>query len=242
VILDDDVAMLAAVARLLRREGFIVVATTDPRQAMEEVIRCGADAIVTDIYLHGVDGNLVLAMLATAAPKTARLVLTSETDFEAAAGMSIPFSVDAFVSKREVTGKLVSTLRLVTGFVQGDGALDRSAEARDQAAAMDMALHIMRAVSSKEDRDHASRVAAWSHRLGRAVGLGSADLLTLELGALLHDIGEVGLAQGMLDARRRLTPTELTRLHRHPDLGGAMLAGLPMLRRAIPLVRTHHER
>ncbi len=64
----------------------------------------------------------------------------------------------------------------------------------------------------------------------------------MELGALLHDIGEVGIREGVLVLPRALTDLETLEMRRHPEIGAALLADLAPLRRAIPVVAAHHER
>ncbi len=115
VLLDDDLGMLAALERMLSRAGFHVLATHDAKRAIEAVVREGADAIISDLYMPEMGGNVVLAMIAKAAPRTARLLLTSETDFGAVATLSHPASIDAFIPKREASSRLVATLHELLG-------------------------------------------------------------------------------------------------------------------------------
>ncbi len=238
VLLDDDPVMLRALERLLARAGFSVIATHDPRRALEVVVCEGADAIVSDLYMPGIGGNVVLAMLAKAAPRTARLLLTSETDFHAVATLSLPFSVDAFLPKRDVSQALVPTLRLLLGERVKEDTCDKPG-ARDETR--EFAHSVARSLMHPDAYTHSRRVAAWSTHLGARVGLSPTELLDLELGALLHDVGEAGLRQGLLDAPRRLAAAELAEMRQHPDIGAALLANVFMLRRAIPVVQTHHE-
>jgi response regulator RpfG family c-di-GMP phosphodiesterase len=89
---------------------------------------------------------------------------------------------------------------------------------------------------------HAARVSILATALGRAIGLQPADLDALDEAALLHDVGELGPASGVLKQRRRLTPTELRAVHLHPveSTSVAERCGLP--KPAVAAVRHHHER
>jgi putative nucleotidyltransferase with HDIG domain len=236
VLLDDDLAMLRALERLLTRAGFAVVATHDARRALEVVVRDGADAIVSDLYMPDVGGNVVLAMVAKASPRTARLLLTSESDFSTVSLLSLPASVDAFLAKRDASTRLVSTLHDLFG----DRPREDVASAPEQARSL--ALAVQRAIGRPEDESHCARVALWSTFLARAVDLDEATVRDLELAALLHDIGEVGLREGLMDKPGLFTPDERAEMQRHPVLGASMLADIPLLRRAMPIIESHHER
>jgi response regulator RpfG family c-di-GMP phosphodiesterase len=238
VLLDDDLGMLRALERLVSRAGFSVVATHDPRLALESVVRDGADAIVSDLYMPDMGGNIVLAMVGRAAPRTARLLLTSETDFNNVAELSVPYSVDAFLPKREVSSRLVSTLRELLG----DPPLDDTTAAADQARVL--ARSILRGLGRRDAQGSApdERLAAWARHLAAAAGLPPDEVLDVELGALLHDIGEVGVREGILHKPGPLTAEEVAELRCHPDIGAALLTNIVPLRRAIPLVQCHHER
>jgi len=236
VLLDDDLGMLRALERLLVRGGFRVTATQDPRQALEAVVCRGADAIISDLYMPDLGGNVILAMVAKAAPGTARVLLTSETDFHAVANLSLPFSVDAFIPKRDVSARLVGTLRQLLGQRLGESLVPPP----DQARAL--ALSLLRSLTPPKHHSHCERVAAWAAHLATAMGLPATQVLDIELGGLLHDIGDLGLREGLLDKPAPLSAAEEAEMHRHPEVGAALIADLFMLRRAIPVVLGHHER
>jgi response regulator RpfG family c-di-GMP phosphodiesterase len=238
VLLDDDEATLRGVSRLLTAAGFRVTATLNPREAMERVVCDGADAIISDLHMPEMGGNLVLAMLTQAAPRVARLLLTSETDFSRVASLAVPYSVHAFVSKREVTSRLIPTLReLLAGRPDVDPAAI-SEEARGLAHSIVRAL----ALRDYETELHCNRVAAFARRLGSELGLSPSRVLDVELGALLHDIGKIGVRDAVLLKPGALNEAEWIEMRKHPDLGVALLCDVPALRRAIPVVQCHHER
>ena len=92
-----------------------------------------------------------------------------------------------------------------------------------------------------ETEGHSQRVAALSVRVGEALGLAPAELNELHRGALLHDIGKVGVADAVLRKAGPLTPAEWAQMRRHPELGARILRGIPSLARAAEVVLQHHE-
>jgi HD-GYP domain-containing protein (c-di-GMP phosphodiesterase class II) len=85
-------------------------------------------------------------------------------------------------------------------------------------------------------------VAALAALLGQQMGLRGNSLLHAELGALLHDMGKIGVRDAVLLKPGKLDPEEWVEMRRHPELGAALLADMPLLRGAIDVVLHHHER
>ena len=89
---------------------------------------------------------------------------------------------------------------------------------------------------------HSERVSALSVLIGRQMGLDAAELDVLRLGALLHDIGKIGLSDAILRKPGPLTAEEYDQLKRHPGQGARILRQVPFLAPHIPIVELHHER
>jgi putative nucleotidyltransferase with HDIG domain len=89
---------------------------------------------------------------------------------------------------------------------------------------------------------HSERVATLAVSIGRHMGVGATDLDTLRLGALLHDIGKVGLSDDLLRKPGRLTDDEFELVKAHPSVGARILKMVPSLAPHLPIVELHHER
>jgi putative nucleotidyltransferase with HDIG domain len=238
VLLDDEPAVLATLERVLTAQGVNVTATTNPKAAMEAVVREQADAIVSDLHMPEMGGHVVLSLLARAAPKAARVLMTSETDFARVAPLVVPYSVHAFVTKRDAPRRLVAAL---TELLCSRACMDDTVQADESRR---LARSIVRALALRdyETELHCERVAAWSARLARELGLSWSRVVDVELGALLHDIGKIGVRDAVLLKPGPLNEQEWEEMRKHPDLGVALLSDMPALRRAIPVVQNHHER
>jgi hypothetical protein len=88
---------------------------------------------------------------------------------------------------------------------------------------------------------HSERVARISVRLGEAMCLGRSMCGELHLGGLLHDIGKIGVPDGVLRKPGKLTDDEQEQIRQHPVIGDAILAKVPQLAYTRPMVRSHHE-
>jgi len=93
-----------------------------------------------------------------------------------------------------------------------------------------------------ETRGHSERVVAYSLRLGVQLGLSREELVGLERGALMHDVGKIGVRDAILLKPASLTPDEWQEMRLHTEFGRAILEQVPFLANAIPVVAEHHER
>lgn len=89
---------------------------------------------------------------------------------------------------------------------------------------------------------HSDRVVAYSLRLGRELGLSHKDLIALEQGALLHDIGKIGVRDSILMKRGALTESEWAEMREHIGHGLRIISGIDFLSGAAPVVGEHHEK
>jgi putative nucleotidyltransferase with HDIG domain len=96
-------------------------------------------------------------------------------------------------------------------------------------------------VKSAWTSGHSERVTALAVRIGRAMGLPQRELDTLYRGGLLHDIGKIGIAPGILDKPGRLTPEETQLMREHVRIGARILEPIPGFEEIIPIVLQHHE-
>ena len=89
---------------------------------------------------------------------------------------------------------------------------------------------------------HARWITDLSLRVGREFGLDERALKCLELGALLHDIGKIGIPSDVLAKPGRLTAVERKLVETHPELGERIIAPIDRLHAVGPIVRHCHER
>src|SRR2546422_948838 len=88
---------------------------------------------------------------------------------------------------------------------------------------------------------HSTRLAEWGMRVGLELGLEEQELQNLEVAALLHDIGKMGIPDAILRKPAKLDPEEYALMKKHPEYGWAVLRMLPGFERAALDIPHHHK-
>lgn len=94
----------------------------------------------------------------------------------------------------------------------------------------------------RETEGHSMRVSRLACLLGEKIGLDAKQLEALERGALLHDIGKIGISDIILHKPGKLTDDEWKIMRMHPEIGARIVERIPFLQESMWVVRYHHER
>ncbi|MFW6410408.1 MAG: HD domain-containing phosphohydrolase, partial [Halanaerobiales bacterium] len=111
-------------------------------------------------------------------------------------------------------------------------------------AYMDMVKALVEAVEIKDryTKGHSERVAVYSTKLGKLLGLSEDRIDLLRQAATLHDIGKIGIAEHILNKPGPLTGEEYNQIKKHSSLGSKILSNVENLKDLAKIVRHHHER
>jgi putative nucleotidyltransferase with HDIG domain len=94
----------------------------------------------------------------------------------------------------------------------------------------------------RETEGHSVRVSQLTKRIGQAMNLDARELKALERGALLHDIGKIGISDTILHKPGKLTENEWKVMRLHPDIGARIVEDIPFLQDTMTIIRYHQER
>jgi putative nucleotidyltransferase with HDIG domain len=119
-----------------------------------------------------------------------------------------------------------------------------TAEAETRAACVGAIRALAAALDARDPytAGHSERVSALAVSIARQMHLPEDDLDVLRLGALLHDIGKIGVSDNVLRKPGPLTVEEFEAIKTHPRLGSRILRSVPFLAPHLPIVELHHER
>jgi putative nucleotidyltransferase with HDIG domain len=108
----------------------------------------------------------------------------------------------------------------------------------------DLLIGLTKALDARdrETEDHSVRVQSLAVSLGMDMGLSKPELKALKHGALLHDIGKIGVKDGILLKRGPLDDNEWQEMRQHPQIGAQIIQAIPYLHDALPVIAFHQER
>jgi putative two-component system response regulator len=236
LVAEDDAANRALLSRLLDRAGFRSVAVADGRDAVRAAIDESPDLVLLDVGLPGLNGLDVCRRL-RADPRTVALpiiLVTGQTaSRDVVAGLDA--GADDFVRKpydeAELMARVRSVLRLARVTAEMVGAHGVIAALANAVEAKDATTEL-----------HCQRLAGLAHQLGMQAGMEPAALKGLVFGALLHDIGKIGVSDAILTKPGPLSRQEWAEMRLHPIIGERICEPLATAGQFSPIVRHHHER
>jgi cyclic di-GMP phosphodiesterase len=273
ILLVDDDPALRTLLRTTFEVADVDVTEADGAAAARRRIRAARpDVIVLDVKMPGTTGLEFCEQL-KADPATSDIPIILLTGSDGGTNAEAKrVGADAFVRKPFSPLELLAIAERLAGGLYGvpfRASKKRSAGpdeplllyARDlrhmlelergqrellQSAYMETVSALASALESKDTgtRAHSQRVQSYATALGRTVGETTVvDDPSTPYGFLLHDVGKIGIPDGILQKPGPLSPAERRRMQTHTVLGEAMLSGVAFLQgEGLKIVRSHHER
>jgi putative two-component system response regulator len=259
---DDDPAIRKILNIILTKEGYTVSICSDGnelltllKQKSEEI-----DCILLDIKMPGISGVELLGVLQKQYGAVPVIMLTAFSDLDtgmkairsgAADYLSKPVRkkelldrIDAAIAKsrRQLAEKMANEQ-----ISHQHKILEDQLNTAQHTITRTMMATIKAFSETIEQKDrytqgHCGRVSRIALNIGRACGLSSSELMIVEGGALLHDIGKIGIPVGILNKPTPLDAEEVEILQNHVIAGERILHHIEMFAPYVPIVRSHHER
>jgi putative two-component system response regulator len=236
LVVEDELAQRLLMTRMLEHQGYRVEAVAEGEAGLRAVIEHSPDLVLLDLNLPGIDGYEICRQL-RADPLTATLpviVITAHTALDDMVA-ALDAGADDFLAKpfqqAELLARMRSAFRLRRAMTSLERATQIVAALANAVEAKDMGLvHHCRWLAH-----HAARVAV-------SVGLRGDDLEAVAYGALLHDVGKIGVPEALLRKPGPLTEEEWGVMRRHPEIGERICQPLRTSPAFTPIIRHHHER
>jgi putative nucleotidyltransferase with HDIG domain len=261
LFVDDDARIRAIFERLLRRHS-IPVDTARTGDEATELARSRDYALVaTDYVMPDVDGLTLIERLRKIAPEASYMVVSGRCSLEVAASALNKHKIASLITKPWDNGQLVAMIERGIGEARDrirrrtreEAAKEKTRALEGQKRALEGVLATRGVLltetllsvldlRTRETRAHCRRVAAYSQLLAGELGLHGDILVALRQGALLHDIGKLGVPDAILCKPSTLTAEEWQAMRQHCAMGARLLDGLDQLERAREIVLQHHER
>lgn len=138
---------------------------------------------------------------------------------------------------------LSADFNLMAGYVEDHVAKLNEAARQNRELFISSIRAFAAAIDAKDPytRGHSERVAELSLLIARSLGQSEDFQHKLWIGALLHDVGKIGIEDRVLNKSGVLTPEEFEQMKAHPAIGAEILQSIEPLREMLPAVRWHHE-
>lgn len=260
LIVDDEPGNVQLLQKILVREGYRrVTGLSNPREAMAVIEEDRLDVVLLDLHMPVLDGYQILESITTSLDPARRtlpvIVLTADATPEARRRALTSGAAD-FITKPfdvvEVALRIRNTLerhQLHSEVRRQNELLEDRVRARTMELERAQLETFERLALAAEYRDddtgkHTRRVGGVARAIAEQLGMAATDLDLLERAAGLHDVGKIGVPDGILLKPDRLTAEEFEVVKTHTVIGARILSGShsPLLQLGEIIAGTHHER
>ena len=260
LVVDDEPVVCRFLCDALRTDGHEVHVAAGARGALLLLNSQPVDLVITDVRMPGEDGVWLLRVVRSQYPTVPVILMTAFSDPRGAVQCLRMGALDYLLKPvqlgevRLIVRRALERRRLETENLRYRRdleamVLERTEELRDAMAEREEAHRqlleaLVQALDAREQdtHNHSMRVAAYTSAMARELGVREPELSEIYRGALLHDIGKIGIPDSILLKPAKLTPDEWEIMRRHPEIGARILGGIAHLEEARSIVLSHHER
>ncbi len=260
LIVDDEAEIRSLLMRSLADSPCECISSPNAFDALQKLRKDRFAVVMSDVCMPGMSGVELLRFIKSHDPDVSVIMITGALDL-ATAVESLKLGASDYLTKpfdliavRRAVDKALEHRQLMLEnrcyqielerlvherTFELDGALRDLEESyrftlEALAAALDAREH--------ETQAHSQRVREYASTLAQRLGLGGEELINVGRGALLHDVGKIGVPDSILLKPSKLTPEEWVQMKRHPRVGYELLRGIKFLAPAAEIVLAHQER
>jgi response regulator RpfG family c-di-GMP phosphodiesterase len=265
LIVDDDPSVRDVIGVLLAEEGYHCVSANDAEEALaaaraEASRRQPFHLVVSDVKMPGKDGVWLLERLRKEQPDTAVVMLTAFGDTEAAVDCLKRGASDYLLKPPKVT-HLIRAIEQALGrrrqqlarhkykILLEKNVSQKTAELQQALIEVETSYNstlyaLVAALDAREHEtsDHSQRVVRYTLAIAERLGVPKSEEPDIARGALLHDIGKIGVPDAILLKPGPLSPGEWEEMRRHPQIGWTILRSIAFLGQPADIVLAHQER
>lgn len=252
-LVDDEPYMLDVLEHAARSWHFDCQTARTAEEAVRLLEQRPTPIVVTDLRMPGRGGAWLVGEIQRRWPETLTIVITGYED-EEALNQCLQGGAHYFFSKPVKLDEFHNALRFT--FTSFRLRRERERYRRRLERQLAKKTHHLRStflsaidslVRTLEARDpytsgHSLRVRDYAGKLANAIGLSDGVCKRLRLAAKLHDIGKVGMPEGILHKTTPLTDEEFGNVREHPVIGERILSPIIRSRSVLDAIRHHHER
>jgi putative two-component system response regulator len=236
LVIDDDEGQREILTRILNGAGYAARVANDGETGLQAVLEHRPELVLLDLNMPRLDGFEVCRQLRSD-PLTATLPVIIISVHSALADMvaALDAGADDFLSKPFQQAELLARMRSAFRLRQAITSLERATQ---------IVATLANAVEAKDLHlvHHCRWLAHHAARVAAQVGLRGEELEAVAYGALLHDVGKIGVPEHLLRKEGPLSEEEWSVMRAHPEIGERICRPLKAARGFAPVIRHHHER
>jgi putative two-component system response regulator len=250
LIVDDEYIGRETLQSVLEGEGYELEMAENGFQAIEKAKKLLPDVILLDVMMPGMTGFEVCQRIRSD-PQIAEIpiiILTALDDRESLLN-ALKAGADDFISKPFDRFELRARLLGITRLNRYQKLIQERAKLREANAqllnAYEATIEGLSHALDLRDREtegHSRRVTELTVQLAKAMGISEGEITHYRRGALLHDMGKIGVPDSILHKPDTLTEEEWVIMRKHPRLAYDMLYPIEYLRPALDIPYSHHEK
>ena len=246
LMIDDDPLQIIFGERLAGRAGYRFASAPDGRAGLRAAHELRPDVILLDYNMPGLTGREVFEELLRSTDERLRntpvIMLTAQSANYPEQRQLLDAGLAAYLYKPFGYNELLNVISnvLVLSHTRERNRLLES-QARQSFVSTARMLVTLLFAKDRYTAEHSNSTADLAEALAVAYGLGEQGAMQIKLGALLHDIGKIGVPENILCKSSCLTADEMLLMRLHVDYGEQALCGVPHMESICEIVKYHHE-
>jgi len=260
LIVDDEEMIRSLLASALEQESYICHQASNVDEAFEQLEEQPVELVISDIMMPGRSGVELLRDLKKVNPDIAVLMITGLSDMNTAMEC-VHLGADDYITKPFGISRVVLTVKNLIerhslALEKKNYQISLEFKVMEQTAQIRKTMHelssaydntltaLVKALDAREKEvgSHSERVMNYASFLGKKMGIDGRNMQELAKGALLHDIGKIGISDNILLKPGQLDDNEWIEMRKHPQIGYAILSEIDFLRTPAEIILSHHER
>ena len=235
LVVDDKLDTLLLVRELLTSRGYNVNTASDADEALQAIRSERPDLILLDVIMPGRSGyDLCRELKDDPATRLIPVVMITGLSDRSDRIRGIEAGADDFLSKPLYPEELYARVKSLLKLKHFTDELENA-----EAVLFTLALGVE--ARDPFTGDHCSRLAHYAGELGRHLHFDYENVIALERGGYLHDLGKIKVPDEILKKGSELTVAEWDVMKQHPATGEAICQPLKSFRKVLPIIRHHHE-
>jgi putative nucleotidyltransferase with HDIG domain len=259
LIVDDEEVICNVLDRRLTREGYFCTTAHNGKEALNHFYKNSFSLIISDIKMPEMTGIELLQKVKAIDPKMKMIMVTAYPEIDLAVNAMRLGAFDFIIKPADLdlivmsVKKALESKRLEEEIEAYHNRMEELVEERTaklqqayrtlKKSHLDSVKVLAEAIDAKDPytRGHSDRVKRMSLAIAKKMGFSEERLENLEYGALLHDIGKIGIKDEILQKQAPLSSEEYQYIQEHPLIGVKIIEGVEFFKDKIPMIRYHHE-